>query len=484
MSKIRVLELHAKVIYRIYSTITNGRGIIGFALNFLKNFSLVALWLVIFKNAGLIPNEWRPHIFVSLLPFLESLVFEGVSGFFFSMLITAAGYYITLIVRGSMPSNRVQHRSVKSLDGGRVRHFAIQLTFASVWFYLNFDHMFKDNYIKTLDIMAWVSYVLGHITVPIVVAIYLYLFCPPGICGTFGLSLGLLNLMGVFTHLIFPNAPPWYNELYGDLPGNYTMPGYAAGLTRVDIALGTHIHSDGFHKSPIVFGAIPSLHSAFVCLIFLYLSRYDNWRMNLIFGGIYVNWQWWATMYLSHHYRIDLIVGLTYALLSFFIFLPRLTQKENFFISKNNAGGIVSENHKTGGMRLFSGTRFERFFNSLSYITDRQDSAKDSRYTQVMTDDVENNIYMNTQLSSSSIQDDDDEFIINDSSNTSDDDSYNMKSFNKIDYAKPQQLSVLDPYLHTNSALNLSNNVGTSGSELDSDSEGSSDFNVLERKNY
>ncbi|KAJ3090360.1 Aureobasidin resistance protein Aur1 [Quaeritorhiza haematococci] len=97
---------------------------------------------------------------------------------------------------------------------------------------------------------------------------------------TFLIAFGSMNAAGVVTQLVFPNAPPWYNDLYGTAPASYSIPGDPGGLRRVDVLLSTgDLYSTAFKNSPLVFGAFPSLHSAFACIIGLFAFR----------------WWWWST---------------------------------------------------------------------------------------------------------------------------------------------------------------------------------------------
>uniref|UniRef100_A0A060TI69 ARAD1D36542p n=1 Tax=Blastobotrys adeninivorans TaxID=409370 RepID=A0A060TI69_BLAAD len=431
------------VLARIYHTVCNNRSPLGLVANFFKNFSLVLLWLTLFKNAGLIPTEWRPPIHVTILRDSDAFIFSGFSGVVCGIIIFLASYPIACHLISSAPRNRrllkekdyeygpvdVTGDSIESAVSTSSRtsspvpetpssrrsgsaeeddtspssmvsspvpsystssswlesvSYALtnfspsSIAVSSIWVALNLGYLCIDTILRPLDILAWLSYVIGHLVAPIVTAVYLWLFAPPGATACFGLALGLQNLAGVLTHLSFPTAPPWYNHMHGDLPGNYSMPGYAAGLTRVDIALGTHIHSQGFHMSPIVFGAFPSLHSAFVSLIFLFVSRYATWggragwtltsarewrsfgrwpiALGTLLASVFMFWQWWSTMYLDHHYRLDLLGGAIYAVTAFYIFLPKLQRAEARF----EEGGVT-----TAGMRLFEGTWFADFFNPL-----------------------------------------------------------------------------------------------------------------------
>lgn len=132
------------------------------------------------------------------------------------------------------------------------------------------------------------------------------------------------------------------------------MPGSAAGLVRVDAVLGTHIYQNAFKASPLVFGAFPSLHGAFSCCCFLFVARYS--RRGTFLLGFYVLWQWFSTMYLRHHWRIDLLGGLLYSAFVFSIFYRSLVR-----IDKAYAFGVSGGN---GWQRLFEGTRLQYAFDT------------------------------------------------------------------------------------------------------------------------
>jgi hypothetical protein len=131
------------------------------------------------------------------------------------------------------------------------------------------------------------------------------------------------------------------------------MPGSAAGLVRVDKVLGTHIYQNAFKASPLVFGAFPSLHGAFSCCCFFFVARYS--RKGAFVLGFYVLWQWFSTMYLRHHWRIDLLGGLIYSAFAFSIFYRSLVR-----IDKAYAFGVSGGN---GWQRLFEGTRLQFAFD-------------------------------------------------------------------------------------------------------------------------
>jgi hypothetical protein len=113
-----------------------------------------------------------------------------------------------------------------------------------------------------------------------------------------------------------------YENKYGNAPADYSIPGEPAGLARIDKILGLNLYGASFGASPMVFGAFPSLHSgcATTQMLFLVYLRPRLWP--LAFG--YTLWLWWSTMYLTHHYMIDLVGGSIYAFLAFYAAYPFL----------------------------------------------------------------------------------------------------------------------------------------------------------------
>lgn len=85
------------------------------------------------------------------------------------------------------------------------------------------------------------------------------------------------------------------------------MPGSPAGLARIDQLLGINVYSSSFTAAPLVFGAMPSLHAGIATIEALFLSQVFP-RARWLFYA-YTAWVWWATLYLQHHYAVDLIAG-------------------------------------------------------------------------------------------------------------------------------------------------------------------------------
>jgi hypothetical protein len=110
------------------------------------------------------------------------------------------------------------------------------------------------------------------------------------------------------------------------------MPGSPAGLARIDKLFGVDLYTSGFTASPMVFGAFPSLHAANATLESLFMSHaFPKLRPLFI---TYTLWVWWATMYLSHHYAVDLVGGSFLAAVTFYFakarFIPRIQSDKAF----------------------------------------------------------------------------------------------------------------------------------------------------------
>lgn len=195
-----------------------------------------------------IPAEWRPPIWVRVLPALENIIYGA-----------------------------------------------------------NLSNILSKNTNAFLDVLAWIPYGLIHFAAPFVCSIVLFIFAAPGTLPVFSRSFGYMNIIGVTIQILLPCAPPWYETLHGLAPANYSMSGSPAGLARIDQLFGVDLYTSTFTASPMVFGAMPSLHAGSATIEALFLSHVFP-RGKWVFYA-YTMWIWWATLYLQHHYAVDLIAG-------------------------------------------------------------------------------------------------------------------------------------------------------------------------------
>lgn len=98
------------------------------------------------------------------------------------------------------------------------------------------------------------------------------------------------------------------------------MKGSPGGLGRIDALFHSHGYTVTFSNSPVVFGAFPSLHAACATMEALFLSHFFPQIAPYIWA--YAGILYWATMYLTHHYLIDVVGGACLATAFFYLFLP------------------------------------------------------------------------------------------------------------------------------------------------------------------
>ena len=111
--------------------------------------SPIFLWLLLFYSCRFIPAATRPHIWVSVLPTLET-----------------------------------------------------------IWYGANISDILTQFGHPALDILAWIPYGVVHFVAPFVVAALIFVYAPPSSVAFFANTFGFLNLTGVLTQIAFPCAPP------------------------------------------------------------------------------------------------------------------------------------------------------------------------------------------------------------------------------------------------------------------------------------
>ena len=157
------------------------------------------------------------------------------------------------------------------------------------------------------------------VPVPIAFGLWLYLKGDRKVYLRFAMVFLLVNLIGFAGYYIHPAAPPWYAMNYGFEPILDT-PGNVAGLGRFDELLGCSIFNSIYGRNANVFAAVPSLHAAYmvVALAYAVMDRSKKWLIAL-FAVIMVG-IWWTAVYSGHHYLIDVMLGISCALLGIFVF--------------------------------------------------------------------------------------------------------------------------------------------------------------------
>lgn len=169
-----------------------------------------------------------------------------------------------------------------------------------------------------LDFLSGVFY-LCWVPLPIVYGLWLYFKGRTEWYLRFALVFLLVNLLGFAGYYIHPAAPPWYVALHG-MEAITGTPGDVAGLGAFDEMTGLGIFNALYARNANVFAAMPSLHSAYTFVAFLYALRSRSGRVWTLLLAIVTVGIWFTAVYTSHHYLLDVLGGIGVSLLGFLIF--------------------------------------------------------------------------------------------------------------------------------------------------------------------
>ena len=169
-----------------------------------------------------------------------------------------------------------------------------------------------------MDFLGGVFY-LCWVPVPILFGLWLYFGGQSKAYLHFALVFLLVNFIGFAGYYIHPAAPPWYVALHG-FGLDLATPGEVAGLGRFDEMTGLGVFHGLYGRNANVFAAVPSLHSAYTLVAFIYAMRSRSglpWTLAL---GIITAGIWFTAVYSSHHYIIDVTLGILCSLLAYALF--------------------------------------------------------------------------------------------------------------------------------------------------------------------
>lgn len=180
------------------------------------------------------------------------------------------------------------------------------------------NEFFAAHHCGLVDFLCGVFY-LCWVPVPIAFGIWLYFKKQDNVYLHFSLVFLLVNLIGFGIYYIHPAAPPWYVAEYGFdfIPGT---PGSVGGLGRFDDMVGVGVFDMLYARNSNVFAAVPSLHSAYMFITFLYSLRARCPRATRVVFAVITLGIWFTAVYASHHYLIDVLLGIATALLTIVLF--------------------------------------------------------------------------------------------------------------------------------------------------------------------
>ena len=161
-----------------------------------------------------------------------------------------------------------------------------------------------------LDVAMTVVYLL-HFLLPLVAAFLLWVF-RRHLYYRYAMALILLSVAQFVTAVILPVAPPRFAGLYGEALAVTDISHEVTQSLQLETLSWAYMNLNG---NPVA--AFPSLHAAYPVLAYLFLRLAwprAAWLM-LGWGALVL----FAIVYLAHHYVIDAVGGIAYALAAYWL---------------------------------------------------------------------------------------------------------------------------------------------------------------------
>ena len=291
---------------------------------YLFHISLATFWLYIME---------APFLFKLMIPLLYTiaLLIPFTSQFF----LPATPIFLYLLSFFSSKYIAKEYRPTPSV--------VLLPTLESVLYGANVSDILTRFTHPILDILAWVPYGVGHYVNPFIVAAFLWLFRPKESLHYWSRAFGYMNLTGVLIQIVFPCAAPWYELIYGLTPADYSIRGSPGGLARIDRLFHSNGYTAAFSNSPLVFGAFPSLHAGSATMAALFMSHFFPHSTKYVF--VYAAVLYWATMYLTHHYLVDVVGGSCLAVAFFYLMMPESLKSPSAATSP--PGGLAASAYRS-----------------------------------------------------------------------------------------------------------------------------------------
>ena len=173
-----------------------------------------------------------------------------------------------------------------------------------------------QSFLYTAGVVAWYDWVAViiyflHFPLPLMTAFYLWIK-EKSQFHRFTISLLVLSFAGFLTFLLLPAAPPWYAAERGLIETEKII---NIIISQIGWSWNLSAFYDSLNPNPVA--ALPSLHAAYPWLTFLALRHYSK-KLGWFFLP-YPILVWFSVVYLGEHYVIDVIAGIAYAQISFWV---------------------------------------------------------------------------------------------------------------------------------------------------------------------
>jgi inositol phosphorylceramide synthase catalytic subunit len=272
-------------------------------------YLLLSYWLIGYKQ-----DQLTLVLLFNVCYYLSFITRKFILGFAIFIV-----FWIIFDFMKAFPNYNYQEVHIQSLYETEKKWFGIDDAGAT----MTPNEYWAIHHTKFLDVLTGFFY-LSWVPVPLGFAAFLF-FKNRKWFLEFSLTFLFVNILGFIIYYAYPAAPPWYVQQYGfDFIAG--TPGNTAGLHRFDAYFDVTIFKSLYEKSSNVFAAMPSLHSAYPLIVLYFGWRFDFKWVNLLFATIMLG-IWFAAVYTSHHYLLDVLAGITCAIIGIVVFL-RLSQQK------------------------------------------------------------------------------------------------------------------------------------------------------------
>lgn len=203
------------------------------------------------------------------------------------------------------------------------------------------NEFFALHHAKPTDFMAGIFY-LCWVPLPIFYGLWLYFSGKNYDYLRFALVFLLVNLIGFALYYVHPAAPPWYVASHGFEPIVGTQ-GEVAGLGYFDDMTGLGIFHGLYARNANVFAAMPSLHSSYTFVAFIYaciIGSSRTWKCILGFVTLGI---WFTAVYTSHHYILDVCGGIGCSIVAVLLFEQILMRIPGFKVWLSRYARYISQ---------------------------------------------------------------------------------------------------------------------------------------------
>ena len=173
------------------------------------------------------------------------------------------------------------------------------------------QHLLYQGYLTWYDYYFYTLYMM-HFFVPFIFAVWIWR-TRLAEYWRYVISLIVLSFSAFVTYIAFPAAPPWMASNQGLIPTIEKL--------SHDIWWGWGVHNFPtiYHDlNPNTVAAVPSLHSAYPMLTVLFIFRLYGWKFGVP-AMLYPISVWVGVVYMGEHYVFDVLLGILYALVAYFV---------------------------------------------------------------------------------------------------------------------------------------------------------------------